>query len=106
MDVKKKLTTCALAVLMTGLGTQAFARASAEDYEKMMRAAEAAQAAAASVGGEWRDTGKMLDKAKKAASDGAYDKAIAIANQARQQGELGYKQALAEKNAGFPSYLQ
>jgi hypothetical protein len=29
-----------------------------------------------------------------------------VANYARQQAELGYKQALAEKDAGLPDYVK
>jgi len=107
MDVKKHLAACALAAV-TGLGlsAQAQAQADAADYEKMLRAAEAAQKTAAGVGGEWRDVGKMIKAAKEAAESGAYGKATELANRARQESELGYKQALAQKNAGMPDYLK
>ena len=49
----------------------------------------------------------MRDKAaKEAAASGAYSKATALANKARQESELGYKQALAQKNAGIPDYVK
>ena len=82
------------------------AQADAADYEKMLRAAEAAQKTAAEAGGEWRDVGKLIKAAKEAAESGAYAKATALANRARQESELGYKQALAEKNAGIPDYVK
>ena len=107
MDVKKHLAACALAAV-TGLGLSApaLAQADAADYEKMLRAAEAAQKTAAEAGGEWRDVGKLIKAAKEAAESGAYAKATALANRARQESELGYKQALAEKNAGIPDYVK
>jgi predicted small secreted protein len=107
MDVRKYLAACGLAAV-TGLGLSApaLAQADAADYEKMLRAAEAAQKTAADVGGEWRDVGKLIKGAKAAAESGAYAKATALANKARQQSELGYKQALAEKSAGMPAYVK
>ena len=105
MDVKKQLAACALAAV-TGLGLSTQAQADAAEYEEMLRAAEAAQKTAAEVGGEWRDVGKLIKAAKAAADSGAYGKATALANKARQQSELGYKQALAEKNAGMPDYVK
>jgi hypothetical protein len=64
-------------------------------------AAEAAVKKAKKVGGEWRDTKKkFIKKAKAAASKGDHKKAIKLANKAKTEGELGYKQAMDEKNAG------
>ena len=105
MDVKKHLAACALAAV-TGLGLSAQVHADAAEYETMIRAAEAAQKTADEAGGEWRDVGKLIKAAKAAADSGAYGKATALANKARQQSELGYKQALAEKNAGMPDYVK
>lgn len=107
MDVRKHLAAYALAAL-TGLGlsAQALAQADAAEYEKMIRAAQAAQKTADDAGGEWRDVGKLIKAAEEAAKTGAYGKATALANRARQESELGYKQALAEKNAGLPDYLK
>jgi hypothetical protein len=73
--------------------------------EKAIADAEAARKKAASVGGEWRDTGKMIKQAADLAKAGEFDKAIKLANLAKDQGELGYAQAMHEKNAGFPSYV-
>jgi len=107
MGVNKPLATCALAVILGGLWVPVQATAGdAAAYEKTMKAALAAQKAAASVGGEWRDTGQMIKDAEAAAKAGDYDKATKLAEEARQQGELGHKQALAEKKAGMPAYLK
>lgn len=67
------------------------------DAEKACAAAEAARKKAASVGGEWRDIGKTIKKAKKAMKAGDDKKAIKLCNKARQQGEIGYEQALREQ---------
>jgi uncharacterized protein YabN with tetrapyrrole methylase and pyrophosphatase domain len=70
------------------------------DFETAYAAAKAAQKKAASVGGEWRDIGKFLKQAEQAAEGGDYAKAIVLTNKARFQGEMGYQQALAQKDAG------
>jgi nucleoid-associated protein YgaU len=64
--------------------------------EAAIAAADAALKKAASVGGEWRDSRKILKKAEAALKKGDYAKAIKLANQARRQGELGYAQAMDE----------
>ena len=63
--------------------------------EKALSLADAARKKAASVGGEWRDTKKIMKQAKKAGGD----KCVKLANKARRQGEIGYAQALAEAAA-------
>jgi len=75
-------------------------------YEQAVKDAKAAIKQAASVGHEWRDSGKILKNAAKAADAGDYAKAIKLANEAKREGELGHKQAMAEKNAGPPPVLQ
>lgn len=86
-------------------GAAAASSGSSTAAEKAIADAEAARKKAASVGGEWRDTGKMIKDAQDLAKAGEFDKAIQLANQARRQGELGYEQAMHEKNATFPSYV-
>lgn len=77
----------------------------AEAFEKAITSADAARKKAASVGGEWRDTGKLIKKARAAAEKGDYEKAVKLANTAKMQGEAGYQQAMDQKDAGLPSYL-
>ncbi|MCP4128298.1 MAG: hypothetical protein GY753_14740 [Gammaproteobacteria bacterium] len=72
---------------------------------KVILAADAARKKAGSVGGEWRDTGKMLKQAKAAVKSGAYDKAIKLAEKAGRQGELGYTQATSQQKLQLPSYV-
>ncbi|WP_232020247.1 LysM peptidoglycan-binding domain-containing protein [Sulfuriflexus mobilis] len=69
-----------------------------------LAAAEAARKKAASIGGEWRDTGKIIKKAKAALKAGDASKCVKLANQARRQAELGYAQALAEQTKSANSY--
>ncbi|MDT8404637.1 LysM peptidoglycan-binding domain-containing protein [Sulfuriflexus sp.] len=69
-----------------------------------LAAAEAARKKAASVGGEWRDTGKILKSAKKALAAGDVAECIKLANKARRQGEMGYAQALEQRDNDVNSY--
>ena len=55
-------------------------------------AAAAANEKANKVGYEWRDAGKFMKGAKAAAKDGDFDKAVKLANKAKSQGDLAYKQ--------------
>ena len=74
--------------------------ADAASAKAAIAAAEAAVKKAAKVGGEWRDSKKkFIKKAKAAASKKDYAKAIKLANKAKFEGEAGYAQAMAEKDA-------
>lgn len=73
--------------------------------DKAIADAEAARKKAASVGGEWRDTGDMIKQAQEAGAAGDFAKGMELANEAQKQGELGYAQAMQEKGAGFPDYM-
>ena len=92
-------------VLMGGLPGSGVA-ASAADADAAIAAADEARKKAASVDSEWRDTGKMIKKAKELAASGDIDGAIKLANKAKRQGENGYAQGVGEKNAGFPDYVK
>ena len=48
----------------------------------------------------WRDTGKIIKKAKKALKKGEYDKAVKLANKAKQQSTMALQQYAEQKNAG------
>ena len=74
-------------------------------YEMAVANANAAQKKAASVGGEWRDTGKLMEEAQNAAKVGDYAEAKALADKATFQYEAGYEQAKSQKNVGNPRYL-
>ena len=47
---------------------------------------------------EWRDTGKVLKKARKAKGKGQFDKAVKLAGQAERQAINAVAQANAQKN--------
>jgi hypothetical protein len=78
---------------------------SAEKVKNLIAAADDARKQAASVGGEWRDTGKMIKKAKALLEKGDFVTAAKLANQATKQGHLGYEQAMSQKELRMPSYL-
>lgn len=88
-----------------GAATSADSTKKAE-AEKAIADAEAARKKAASASGEWRDTKKMIKQAEDLVKAGNYDEAIKVAGKAKRQGELGYEQALGQKGATFPSYVQ
>ena len=66
-------------------------------FDAAYAAADAARKGAAKVGYEWRDTKKMLKSAKKLADKGQFDKAIALANKAKFQGERAQAQAAEQE---------
>lgn len=76
-----------------------------EVYEAALAAAKAEIKKAAEVGGEWRDTGKILKKAEKAAAEGNYGSATKMAEKARFQAIRGQEQAASQVNVGNPGYL-
>lgn len=103
------------------IGAAAVAADSAESmsYDELLKATSEAVDKAASVGGEWRDTrwakstfvkwtntdgssvkGSYMGIAEKAAAAGKYDKAMELLKTAKFQAEMGYQQAMEQKNAG------
>ena len=114
--MKTCLTTTALLTIALSLGacsatseiasnvkTKAASVVSGKTDQKAslaLKAAKAARKKAASVGGEWRDIGKIIKKAEKLAENGNTAEAVKWANKARQQGIWGYEQAMAQKTAG------
>jgi len=90
--------------LAAGLPTGSWADDQA-DFEQAMTAAREARKKAAAVGGEWRDIGKFLEQAEQAAAKGDFATANQLAKKARRQGELGYEQAMSQKDVGLPAYM-
>ena len=71
------------------------------EIEQLIKEADAAIKKAASVDGEWRDSsGKYLKEAKAALSKGDLATAKKLAAKAKFEGEMGYQQAVEQKNAG------
>ena len=66
----------------------------------VVKEAAAAIKKAKSAGGEWRDSSKKFVKqAKAAASKGEFEKAMKLAKRAKFEGEMGYQQAMGQKEA-------
>ncbi len=80
--------------LLAGCATTGDDKAAAA--EQAIAEAKAANAEAAALGFEWRDTGKLIKDAQAAYDAGDYDKALALANQALAQAEEAQRQAALE----------
>jgi outer membrane lipoprotein-sorting protein len=70
-----------------------------KSYDRVQVAVERAD----SVGGEWRDTDKLMASAKAAAEAGDFAKAQKLLDQAMSEAENAYNQAMAQKGVG-PRY--
>ncbi|MCU7959269.1 MAG: SoxXA-binding protein [gamma proteobacterium symbiont of Bathyaustriella thionipta] len=119
--MKRKLTVILLAAVCTigisacqannskpdsaAAATAAASTGSKADYESALAAANKAMKEAKSVDGLWRDTGKILKGAEKAAKAGDYAKATKMAKTAEFQGHMGASQAKSQKNVGTPSWM-
>jgi len=77
------------------------------EFDRLHAQAEKAWQKADSIGGAWRDTAKFLKQAKAAADAGKLNEAMKLARRAKEEGELGYRQASSQKgNVPIPSYLK
>jgi hypothetical protein len=68
------------------------------DANMALKSAMAANGKAKKMYVEWRDTGKILKKARKAKGKGNYDKAVKLAGKAERQAINAVAQAKAQKN--------
>ncbi|MET0065714.1 MAG: hypothetical protein ABW076_05150 [Candidatus Thiodiazotropha sp.] len=107
MHKKTTLFSCLMAgLLCCGFSTASLADdISAAKVQQLIDAAESARKEASSVDGEWRDTKKMIGKAKELLEKGEYVAAAKMANKAAKQGHLGYEQAVSQQDFKMPSYL-
>ena len=101
-----KITGIIFSGLVFGMASSIVAAADKSQAQSAIEAAENARKKAASADGEWRDTGKIIEKAKAAQAEGDYGQAVKLANKAERQGELGYEQAHSQKEFKLPSYLK
>ncbi len=92
--LKTLLLTALIAVFSTGYMTSA--NSGEMSAEASIAAAKEAQKQAKSVGGEWRDTAKMIKKAEKLLKEGKAKEAAKMAQEAEAQGMLGYMQATSQ----------
>jgi len=96
--MKHNLKTFLLAASLTCVSAAYLAPANAVDMtpEVAIAAARDAQKHANSVGGEWRDVGKLIRRAEKLLAQGKTEKAIKMAERAEAQAMLGYIQATSQ----------
>jgi len=106
MKIRGFSTGLAAASLMIALPLTSSWSATRTEAEKAIAASDEARKQAASVGGEWRDTGKMVKEARSLLDTHEYLKAIDIANKAKRQGELGYQQVLDQRNVRMADYFR
>ena len=96
--ITKNLKQIILAASIAVMAASFAGGALAGPAEDAIAAAKDAQKQAASVGGEWRDTGKMIKKAEELLAQGKTEEALKLARAAEAQGMLGYMQATAQSN--------
>ncbi len=72
----------------------------ASDVKAAISAAEQKTKQARKVDNEWRDTGKIIKKAKKALKAGDTETALKLAKKAGRQSDNALKQYAEQKNAG------
>lgn len=98
----KKLAVFAAVLTLIGCASTSETKmgGGATDFPGLVKEATASIKKAKSVGGEWRDSNDFLKKAEEAAKAGDMKKAMSLAIKAKDEGKLGYEQALSQKNAG------
>ncbi len=69
------------------------------DLPTLLTQAQEAITKADSVGGEWRDTQKIIKQAKAEAEKGQTEQAMKLARKALKQAQLGYQQSISQQNA-------
>jgi Rad3-related DNA helicase len=90
--------------LATALAVEA---ESGSDARRAIDEAKAAYAKADSVQGAWINTPRLIEKAEAAVAQGDETKALELARAAKEEAELGYTQAVHEKEHWAPpSYLR
>lgn len=92
----KLAVACALALSLAAC--QSAPTKSLSDANMALKAAVTANSKAKKMYVEWRDTGKILKKARKAKAKGDYDKAVKLAGKAKRQAMNAVAQANAQKN--------
>ena len=105
--MKKLALACTTVLILSGCswfssdsGEEGASMSGSSDVAAAIKEAEAAIAKAESVDGAWRDSrNKYIKAAKAAASKGDNETAMKMAKKAQFEGEMGYQQAMEQKNA-------
>lgn len=95
----KKIAILAMTAALT-LAACATQKHTQQDASSAISAAEQELSRAKKVNYVWRDTGKLIKKAKAAAKEGEFDKAIKLANKAKMQSTVAMRQHAENKNSG------
>jgi len=98
--MKKIAVLFAAAALALGACASPGPSTTENDALNAIHAAEQQRQLAAKAGFEWRDTGKLIKKARAALKKGDYDTAVKLANKAKRQSEHALEQARVAQNAG------
>lgn len=96
MKTATRTTLLAACLLLVSGVFQLPAQAADMTAESAIAAAKDALKHADSVGGAWRDTGKMIAKAESLLKEGKSEEAMKMAEEAEMQGMLGYIQATSQ----------
>jgi starvation-inducible outer membrane lipoprotein len=94
----KLAAACTLALSLAAC--QSAPTKSLDEVNMALKSAEAANAAAKKLNVEWRDTGKIIDKARADKGKGKFDDAVKLAGKAERQALNAVKQFDEQKNAG------
>ena len=94
--MKQAITYTTATILIASLASCAgngMSSSSDDAYQQVVAEAKASLKDAANANYEWRDSGKLLKQADKAAKKGDYETAIKLANIAKKQGAQSKDQA-------------
>ena len=100
--MKKTIIAVAAAALLSACGATGPTHTE-NDAKAAIAAAEHENSRAAKKNYEWRDTGKIIKKAKAALKEGKFDDAVKQANKAKSQASMALAQYEEQKNAA-PRY--
>lgn len=88
----------ASAIALSLVACQSAPTKTLNDANMAIKSAKKANSAAKKLYVEWRDTGKILKKAKKAKGKGDFDTAVKLANKAEKQAKNAVVQYKSQKN--------
>lgn len=94
----KKIAIMAMTAALTLAACATGPSMSEQDANNAISAAKSELNKAKNVNYAWRDTGKMIKAAEKAAKEGEYEKAVDLANEAEKQSELAQQQYRETRN--------
>lgn len=96
----KKIAILAMTAALTLAACATGPSMSEADANNAISAAKNELKQAMNINSAWRDTGKMIKAAEKAAKEGEYGKAVDLAQEAKLQSEIAQSQHGEELNSG------